>query len=369
MTLSKALRVALLTTLVAPWPALQAQELKYDILKLPAVHSDIAAKSLIYTVQKFGDRIFAGGIRGNILYSDDHGDTWTQAEVPVRSSILDFDFPTTEEGWAVGHEGVILHSADGGKTWVKQYDGIRYAEEGLAFYQTMALEDPENELYPFLVDEMQFAMEQGADKPFFKVKCQRDRRQCNAVGAYGMSVVSFDDGETWIPTLHTTPNDNFYHIFDFAPLPGAHRYFLAGEAGLFMVSELTQTPGKVEGTTRLVNSIPWEGSFFSSVDTADGAIVMGGLRGRMFRTADEGDTWIVVEKPNTSAIVDAIRLPDERLVAVGVAGEVLVSSDNGYTFTRADVGKTGRIFSVSEALGDTLLLAGPKGIMKVTLPR
>lgn len=354
LTLSPVLLLAMRT------PA-QAEE-EFDVLSQPAVPSHLASKSLIYSIRKFGERYFAVGIQGHILYSDDGGDTWTQAAVPVRSSLLSIDFPTPEQGWAVGHEGVILHSSDGGKTWVKQYDGIRYAREGLAFYQQLAAADPDNELYAALVEEMQLAVEQGADKPFFKVKCQNDKR-CNAVGAYGIAVVTFDGGQTWENAMYRNENDNFNHMFDYAPLPTPGRYFIAGEAGLFLIADLN------ERNARRTYSVPWEGSFFSSAATADGAIVMGGLRGRMFRTSDEGDTWIVVQKPETSSIVAIIRLKDHRLVAVGAAGEVLVSTDNGDTFTAAAVERFGPLSSVAEGPGDTLLLGGLKGIKKVALPR
>jgi photosystem II stability/assembly factor-like uncharacterized protein len=122
------------TLVLAPWAPAQAEQ-DFDVLAQPSVPSRIATKSLVYAIRKFGDRYFATGIQGHILYSDDGGETWEQAQVPVRSSLLSIDFPTPEQGWASGHEGVILHSSDGGKTWVKQYDGIQYAKEGLAFYQ------------------------------------------------------------------------------------------------------------------------------------------------------------------------------------------------------------------------------------------
>jgi len=122
---------------------LAAKDFTYDVLELPAVPSHLATTSLIYSISKFGDRHFATGHRGHILYSDDGGDSWQQAEVPVRSSILDIDFPNPELGWAVGHEGVILNSTDGGKTWAKQYDGLRYGEEGLAYYQELAAAEPD----------------------------------------------------------------------------------------------------------------------------------------------------------------------------------------------------------------------------------
>ncbi len=362
MTLRTAFGAALLPLALALWTRdLPAQEL--DVLTQSAVPSHLATKSLIYAVRKFGKRYFATGIQGHILYSDDGGDSWTQAQVPVRSSLLSVDFPTPEQGWVVGHEGVILHSSDGGKTWVKQYDGNRYAREGQAFYQKMAMENPDNEIFPVLADEMQLAIELGADKPFFKVKCQTDKR-CNAFGAYGISVVTFDGGETWENSMYRNDNENFNHIFDYAPLPIPGRYFLAGEAGLFLIADTN------ERRAVRAQSVPWDGSFFCSSATADGAIVLGGLRGRMFRTADEGTTWVTVEKPVTSSIVAAIRLSDNRLVAVGAAGEVLVSTDNGFSYTLAPVEhRLGQLSSVAEGPGDTLLLAGLKGITKVALPR
>ena len=152
------------------------------------------------------------------------------------------------------------------------------------------------------------------------------------------------------------------------PRPLPHRpgnIFLAGEAGLFLVADISGP--YEERHARLVTSVPWEGSFFTSLDTADGAIVVGGLRGQMFRTTDAGDTWTVVEKPPTSSIVDSVRLPDDRLIFVGIAGEILASNDNGDSFTKLPVTSGDRIYTVAAVGNDTLLVGGPNGIQKVSL--
>ena len=358
MTLCKALIAVLLAVVVAPWPASYAA--KYDVLELPAVASELAPKSLIFAVRQYGDRYFAVGHRGHILFSDDGGDSWTQAEVPVRSSLLDIYFPTPELGWAVGHEGVILHSADGGKTWVKQYDGVRYGVEGKTYYQALADANPDDELYPFLVEEMDFAIQQGADKPLFKVRFYSET-EGHALGAYGMILRTVDGGQNWVHVLEHMENDSFFHIFDFAPLPGERRFFLAGEAGLFMVGDVNAETGT------LIETVPWEGSFFTSVAAADDAIVMGGLRGRMFRTTDAGQTWTVVEKPQTSSIVDSTRLADGSLVVVGIAGEILLSTDHGNSFNKLPLSIGGRIYTVTGGPEGKLLVAGPSGIHKLSL--
>ena len=355
------LRQTLTSLLMAALASTLAQAASYDVLDLPAVKSELAPHSMIYSIEKPGERIFATGHRGHILFSDDGGASWTQADVPVRSAITDIHFPTPEKGWAVGHEGVILHSSEGGETWAKQFDGIRYGEEGLVLYEGMLDADPENELLLYLVEEMQFAIEQGADKPFFRVFFLNDK-QGYAMGAYGMSMVTFDGGETWEHNLHLLENDSFYHIFDFAPLPEEGRYFISGEAGLFMVGDVN------ERKATMIHSIPWEGSFFASADASDGSIVMGGLRGRMFRTEDVGQTWTVVEKPPTSSIVDSVRLEDGRLIFVGIAGEILISDDNGMSFAPVPLRTGSRIYAVAEGEPGTLLVGGPLGIQQLTLP-
>lgn len=360
MASKRVLLAMLLAISLAPFPAAWAKS--FDVLELPAVKSDIAAQSLIYTIREFHGTYYATGLQGHILYSEDAGDTWAQAEVPVRSSITDIYFSSPELGWAVGHEAVILHSKDGGKTWVKQYDGLRYGIEGLAFYEKMAAENPDNDLYPYLVEEMQFAISQGADKPLFKVYFHSDTYG-HALGAYGMILRTEDGGENWIPVLHSMENDSFYHVFDFAPLPESGRFFLAGEAGLFMIGDANARSGT------LVENVPWEGSFFTSIAAADGSIVLGGLRGRMFRTTDEGQTWMEVQKPPGSSLVASVQLSDGRLIFAGIAGDMVISSDNGATFSRLMLSSGNRIYTVEEGPSGTLLVGGPAGIQKLTLPQ
>ena len=328
----------------------------YDVLDLPAVPSELASKTLLYSVTRFGDRYFATGHRGHIIYSDDKGLTWIQAEVPVRSSILDIHFPTPEKGWAVGHEGVILHSSDGGATWVKQYDGNSFGPDGLALYEKMLEEDPYNEMLQLLVEEMEFAIDQGADKPFFKVYFHNEEFG-HAMGAYGMLMATTDGGQTWSSRMHIVENYGFHHLFDFAPL-GDGRFFISGEIGLALI-------GDTNTKTAVALSTPWEGSFFTVVAAQDGSVIMGGLRGKAFRTIDVGETWSVVEKPPSSSIVDSILLSDGRVLLGGQAGDLLISDDDGISFNKIQLPGVERIHAMAEIDNKTLMIAGPNGIQRV----
>src|SRR5690606_1104372 len=57
------------------------------------------------------------------ITSDDQGQTWRQAEVPVSVSLTAVHFASSTLGWAVGHDGVVLKTEDGGQVWSKLLDG------------------------------------------------------------------------------------------------------------------------------------------------------------------------------------------------------------------------------------------------------
>jgi Uncharacterized protein related to plant photosystem II stability/assembly factor len=86
-----------------------------DVLDLPAVYSKVPSRVPLLAISRAGNRLISAGARGHILYSDDGGSSWRQAEVPVSSDLTAVRFATPQDGWAVGHDGVVLHSADGGQ--------------------------------------------------------------------------------------------------------------------------------------------------------------------------------------------------------------------------------------------------------------
>tara|TARA_B100000003_G_scaffold201398_1_gene209410 strand:- start:435 stop:1571 length:1137 start_codon:yes stop_codon:yes gene_type:complete len=92
-----------------------------------AAISPNAHKTTMTAMEKSGDRIFAVGIHGIIVYSDDEGNSWTQAkEVPFKKTLTDISCPSQNKCWATGHDATILHSFDGGETWQIQYQDIDF---------------------------------------------------------------------------------------------------------------------------------------------------------------------------------------------------------------------------------------------------
>src|SRR5258705_9565174 len=140
----------------------RAQDAFADPLDAPAVPSPLPAKRLLTAVAFAGPRIVAAGQRGHVVYSDDRGRTWTQAEVPVSSDLTALSFPTPQRGWAVGHDGVVLASADGGRTWTRQLDGRQISPLLSAAMAAKGLADPGPEQSAFLAQK-------GPDLPLLGV--------------------------------------------------------------------------------------------------------------------------------------------------------------------------------------------------------
>ena len=60
-----------------------------------------------------GRRLVAVGERGLAIHSDDDGQSWAQAEVPVGCTLTALRFADERRGWATGNLGVVLGGALG----------------------------------------------------------------------------------------------------------------------------------------------------------------------------------------------------------------------------------------------------------------
>jgi photosystem II stability/assembly factor-like uncharacterized protein len=330
----------------------------YDVLDLPAPLSARAAKGKLFGIAKAGSRLVAVGQRGVIIYSDDNAETWSQAQVPVRSVLLDVFFVSASKGWAVGHDGVIVHSDDGGETWSKQLDGYELNDSGLQYYRKLSQENPDNEAYALLVEEFEFATEQGADKPFLMVFFT-DENTGFAIGAYGVAVGTVDGGATWVPVMERA-FQQFRHTFDYEFVDG--KAYLTTEMGAILVAD--------GSGTRLKSIIPfYDGSFYTIVSSNKGDLVVAGLRATAFRSTDGAATWQNLSLPTTASINASTRLADGRIVLVSQHGDVLVSDDDGASFSQVPLDNTFPYADVIEVKPGQLVLVGLGGQRTVTLDR
>lgn len=277
----------------------------------PAV---LAPSSLVLDAEVLPGRLVVVGERGHILFSEDGGEHWTQAEVPTRSLLTAVAGVGASTLWAVGHDAVILHSPDGGSTWERRH----WAPDW--------------------------------EQPLFDVWF-RDEQFGLAVGAYGLLLETRDGGAVWTRRIL---DEDEPHVYFLAPAGGG-RLYAAGEFGTVFRSD-------DDGESWERCDVPYGGTFFGALALRDGAVLAFGLRGTVYRSPDGGETWTAIETGVEAGLFHGLETRDGRVVLVGQGGRLLQSFDGGASFHAGSIGNRDAISSIAQCGDDRFLLVGEGGI-------
>jgi photosystem II stability/assembly factor-like uncharacterized protein len=171
--------LVLLAALAAGTTAAVARGGVLPALERPALTVARPAQCVMLAVVRAGNRLVAAGERGLVMLSDDSGQTWKQAKVPVSVTLNALRFRNEREGWAVGNMGVVLHTLDGGATWERVLDGRAAAALALQSAQAAwdaAKPDPSDLEHPLnlALDNARRLVDEGADKPLLDLALAAD---------------------------------------------------------------------------------------------------------------------------------------------------------------------------------------------------
>lgn len=359
--------LALYAFLVAPAQAVE------DVLDMPAIETDMAADSLLLDITRAGERLVAVGERGHIVYSDDAGQTWNQASVPVSTTLTGVDFPTQDQGWAVGHSGVILHSSDGGKTWKHQFDGREGVAQVVDYYEQAIKEmkeriestEDENRVadLEWELEDLQFTREDlqadleefGPWHPLLDVWFE-DADHGLAIGSYGHIYRTRDGGETWTTRMGSVENPNRLHLNGITQVEGGDLY-IAGESGF-----VYRSTDEGDSWKRLEPG--YTGSFFGVVGTGrPGEVLAFGLRGNIF-VSKGGQEWESVDSDSDRTLNSGYVNDEGEVVLAGNDGAVVYSNNSGRTFSTFIRPSRLAYTGVLMVPGEGLVLVGENGAIR-----
>jgi photosystem II stability/assembly factor-like uncharacterized protein len=327
-----------------------------DPLDIPAVHSKLAPKGVINGLAFAGKRMVSVGQRGHILYSDDAGQNWIQANVPVSTDLTAVFFASSTRGWAVGHGGVVLTTTDAGGNWVKQLDGRSVGKLMASHYADHSPDGMSAEqLTQLRADAARFA-EEGPDKPFLDLWFESETTGY-IVGLFNMVFKTSDGGATWIPWFDRTDNPKLFHFYAIRSVGG--ELYLAGEQG--MVLKLDKAAQRFKQTP-----VDYQGTFFG-ITGKSGAVIVYGLRGNAYRSVNNGATWQKIETGVTVGLTGARVMQDGRILLVSQAGQVLASSDDGLSFTRLKLDRQVPAAALLETPGNSLVMGGMRGLHSLAI--
>ena len=281
-----------------------------DPLELPARHSPLAALERMTGIARAGSRLVAVGRLGRIVYSDDGGANWVQADVPVSSDLTSVHFPVPGRGWAVGHDGVILLSTDSGVSWTRQLDGRQIGPQAVDHFRQRASEG-DTEARTALEAAKQLASD-GADKPFLDVWFA-DELKGFAVGAFNLALHTVDGGRNWISIMDRMENPKAQHLYSISR--GTDETYIAGEQGL--LRRWNRATARFE-----VIESPYRGTFFGVIGLGQ-TIVAFGLHGSAYMSGDRGKSWKIMESGLTTSIVAGALTQDGSLVLATQGGNLL----------------------------------------------
>jgi photosystem II stability/assembly factor-like uncharacterized protein len=284
----------------------------------------LADSALMLDIAQVGDTFVVVGDRGHVLVSEDGGKSWLQKRTPTRALLTGVWFHDRNLGWAVGHDAVILRTEDGGETWCR----VHFAPELERPLMDVWFADPQNGF---------------------------------AVGAYGYLLRSSDGGLSWreealdvvtdsVADEASADDDEFGDeaaddeyadeeengawdddewLDDDEVATDLHlNRIVRGNGSLFLVAEVgTVFRSDDQGFTWVALNPPYDGSFFGGLTLADDSLLVFGLRGNMFRSWDGGQSWRGIDLPVDTSLFGGALLADGGMIVVGTAGVMLVSRE------------------------------------------
>jgi photosystem II stability/assembly factor-like uncharacterized protein len=321
-----------------------------DPLDFPAVKVNRIESRPMHAVAKAGSRLIAVGPRGLIAVSSNQGQSWSQVPSPVQSDLVAVHFPSPENGWVVGHDGVVLHSADGGATWVKQLDGRTAKGAFTRHYASLA-----DGAAP-AVAAARKAIEQnykaGASLPWLGVWFDDDLHGF-VVGAFGLLIATSDGGKTWEPWLDRIDNPELSSLNSIGGGDGGV-YIVAERGGIF---HLDRAKGRFVHT-----ATGYAGSFFGVAVSKKVALAYG-LRGAIYRSVDGGENWSAVATPSAATISAGAAMAESGdFVLANQSGELLVGDPTGTLFSAHKASHPWRYTSAVQAYNGKLLFSALEGI-------
>ncbi len=338
-----------------------------------------AGQSLLLDAGRAGERLFAAGEHGHILYSDDHGQSWVQAQVPTRQMLTAIHFPSPRRGWAVGHDGLILVSVDAGEHWALQRDGLvdqqwlnrerlhnavrdrAHTEEALLAAATVGerarLRERLEELELQVLDAEDALAEPVHAPPLLDVFFLDELRGF-AIGAFNTLLQTTDGGVSWQLRSRELDNPREYHLYAITGSPDG-RLWIAAEGGLLFASADS-------GATWESLASPYDGSFFGIIRSpASDALLVFGLRGNIFRSEDGGSVWRAVPVASDRSLAGGWFVNSDYVLLVGAVGTLLVSDDGGRSFQVRLVAGQNSLSAVT-SIGDTGVAVGQGGLHLVS---
>jgi photosystem II stability/assembly factor-like uncharacterized protein len=311
---------------------------------------DPSATPLV-AITRVGQRLFAAGLHGVIIYSLDNGVTWRQAAVPVDVTLTALYFNSAMQGWAVGHFGVVLQTSDGGLSWTRVVDGLDVIE---ALNETAALAQSSAPGTQDTLLKLRVAVayrQAGPSKPFLTIgPCGNG---ILAAGQQDLAMFSADGGKTWQQWISAINNPTFDNIYAITLLDNFP--ILIGEDGLVLEGD---------GNCKNFKSVPgpYAATLFGAIAKPPGGLLLYGIDGGVYLTTDRGSRWDTISLNTDSVIDTGFLLHSGKMLLGSLNGNLYVNDAELKSLHQISVSIPFEIADLAVAPNGDLVVVGSGGI-------
>lgn len=255
-------------------------------------------------------------VGGQVFRTTDGASSWTPVVDSGGPGLYVFDFVSATEGVAVGNGSATLITADGGATW--------------SLHASLA-----------------------SSENLRSLSCA-SVTNCLAATADSQRILnSVDGGVTWTPVTAST-----------AKLAGVGlvtptRGIAVGDTGTIVSTDDTGSTW-----TQINGGVAGEFSRISAA-SANNAVITG-KNGALARSTDGGRSWRPVNVSTSAEVLDAAFVGASRGYVLDSLGAVLRTDNAGSSWRFLDTGTTTRAKDLHVINDSTLLLVGPKGVLRST---
>lgn len=252
---------------------------------------------------------------GRIFFSYDNGEYFHLARTDTKQNITSIKFQNKDIGYAVGHDSIILKTTDGGFNWSTIYS------------------------------------ESSDEKPLFKVYIKGNN--IFAIGAYGLFLYSYDDGEHW---EKISIDNNKPHLYDISFISDSE-FYLVGESGYFSKGYLENNRIQIEK----INT-PYQGSYFGlCTKSSPGEVLLYGLRGNLYIYSPDLENFKKISQEDTHALFTSLRI-DKRVIFAGQGGYIISKNMNSDLISYHHLDDHISITGMKHLKGGMILLTTETGI-------
>ncbi len=262
---------------------------------------------------------------------------------------------------AVGERGHVLISLDNGKNWRQVKVPTRATLTGVTFQgpDTGWIVGHDSIILKTMTGGEQWETVYNApsdDCPLFDVWFQNKDRGF-AIGAYGLCLKTLDGGSTWHRIRVSSEEWHLNHM----ACSEDGRLYIAAEAGRIYRSD-------DNGNSWITLPSPYGGSFFGVIPLEKDGVVVFGLRGHVFRSDNAGENWTPLPTGTLATLAAGVRLSRGRIILAGLGGTVLVGRLEDKTFRKVPgMGRRG-FWALVKNNDDELICFGEDGATPVPVP-